>query len=249
MIEVPDQPRRLAERAIDAAANLMSVATGHGRSITSPNLPVAFYAESDDERAWLRGLAGVKNIERGVGVGHISVFTTRAELARLNDREDGTSLLAEAMSQDQMGGRFSDLLRVFERAFAESADRLVPMLADFLASRPRLGYAKTEVKHWIIRLRGRAIHADRHAPLFGADLENYVDRIVLAAYEVLFNKANWHSYDSCRREVWTLITGPLDAAGNWFYVQHRTEAPHLGQLYDPHGVYPLKLGASGLRPQ
>ena len=132
MIEVPGEPRRLAEKAIDAAANLMSVATGHGRSITSPNLPVAFYPESDDERALLHGLAGVKNIDRGVGVGRISVFTTRGELARLNDREDGTSLLAEAMSQDQMGGRFRDLLRVFERAFAESGDRLVPMLADFL---------------------------------------------------------------------------------------------------------------------
>ena len=64
---------------------------------------------------------------------------------------------------------------------------------------------------------------------------------------MLFNKANWHSYDSCRREVWTPITGPLDAGGNWFNVQHRTEAPHLGQLYDAYGVYPLKLGADGLR--
>jgi hypothetical protein len=129
----------------------------------------------------------------------MSVFTTRGELAWLDDREEGTSLLAESMSQDQMGSRFRDLLRVFERAFAESSDRLVPMLADFLALHPRLGYSKTEVKHWIVRLRGRATHADRHPPLFGADLENYVDRVVLAAYEVVFNKQNWHSYDSCRR--------------------------------------------------
>ena len=165
------------------------------------------------------------------------MFTTKDELACLNDRE-GIPLLAEAMSQDQMGGRFRDLLRVFERAFAESADRLVPMLPDFLALRPRLVYSKTEAKYWIVRLRGRAIHADRHPPLTGADLENYVDRILLAAYEVLFNKENWHSYDSSRRDVWTPLTGPLDTDGNCC-LQPRTEAPHLGQLYETYGVSPL----------
>jgi hypothetical protein len=42
LVLVPDARRRLAQEAIDVAANLLSVATGHARLTTSPNLPVAF---------------------------------------------------------------------------------------------------------------------------------------------------------------------------------------------------------------
>jgi hypothetical protein len=71
--------------------------------------------------------------------------------------------------------------------------------------------------------------------------------MLLAAYEVLFNKVKWHSYDSARRDIWTPSIGPLDAVGSWFVRQHQTEAPMNAQLYDPYGVYPLNLGAAGLR--
>ncbi len=246
LVEMPDEPRRLTEKAIDAAANLLSVATGHARSVTSRNLPVAFYAENDADREFLRAQTGITNIDRGVSFGRMSVFVTAGELAALGDRERGTELLAEALSQHQFAGRYRELLRVFELGFAESDSKLVFMLAEFLAKRPRLGYRKTEVKQWVRGRRGRAIHADRSAPLVGADLGDIVDRMLLAAYEVLFNKKNWNVYDSARRDTWTPSIGPLDADGNWFVRQHQTEAPWNAQLYDPYGVYPLNLAAGGL---
>lgn len=247
LVEVPDRPRRLAEKAIDAAANLISVGTGHPRLITSRNLPVAFYPESDGDRDFLHAKAGVKGIDRGVSFGRMSVAITHDELKALRDRDGGITLLAEALSQDHMAGRYRELLRVFETAFAESENKLTFMLAEFLAKRPRLGYTKTEIKQWIRSRRGRAIHADRSAPLVGADLGDVVDRMLLAAYEVLFNKKHWHSYDSARRDAWTPSIGPIDAQGNWFVRQFHTGAPLKAQLCDPFGVYPLNLAASGLQ--
>jgi hypothetical protein len=223
LVEVPDGPRRRTEKAIDAAANLVSVATGHARSITSRSLPVAFYPESDEDRDFLHAQAGIRGIDRGVAFGRMSVSATTDELKALRDREDGIALLAEALSQDHVSGRYRELLRAFEHGFAESDSNLIFMLAEFLAGRPRLGYTtKTEVKQWIKGRCGRAIHADRSAPLVGADLGDVVDRMLLAAYEVLFNKERWHSYESTRREVWTPSIGPLDADGNWFVRQYHT---------------------------
>jgi hypothetical protein len=162
----------------------------------------------------------------------MSGFVTPDALTALRDRERGTELLAEALSQHQFAGRYRELLRVFELGFGASESKLVFMLAEFLARRPRLGYTKTEVKGWVQGRRGRAMHADRSVPLIGADLGDGVDRMLLAAYEVLFNKENWNAYDSVRRDVWTPSIGLLDAEGNWF-VRHRTP---LGQ------AKPLRLG-------
>ena len=195
LVEVPDEPRRLTEKAIDAAANLVSVATGNARSTTPRNLAVAFYPESDNERESLRSLVGVKGLDRGVAFGRMSVSVTAAELKRLNDREDGVELLAEALSQDHVAGRYRELLRVFELGFAESEGKLISALAEFLAMRPRLGYTKTEVTRWIKRLRGRAVHADRSVPLVGADLGDVVDRMLLAAagHRTYIRPAAWAS--------------------------------------------------------
>jgi len=140
-----------------------------------------------------------------------------------------------------MVGRYRDLLRVFERSFALAGQDLVSPLATFLRLRPRLGYTKREVERWLVELRGPAIHADEKEPLVEADLRGVVDRMQLAAYEVVFNKTNWHSRDDARREIWTPTTGPLDPNGLWLAVQHRTEASLGGQLYDCFGAYPIHL--------
>ena len=246
-VDIPHEERRRGESAIEATANLLSLATGCGRSISSPNLVVAFRADTDDETHFMQSLTTVNGVEKGIAYGRMSVYVEEAVLASLADREDGIALLGEALTQGHLAGRFRELLRVFEQGFAESADRLVPALAEFLALRTRLGYSKTEVKRWVVRLRGPATHADRHPPALEADLRRVVDRMLLAAYEVVLNKQTWHTRDTARRELWTPTTGPLDPEGGWFVMQHRTEAPLQAQLYDPYGAYPLHLGAAGLQ--
>jgi hypothetical protein len=246
-VDVPETERRAAEGAIETVANLISLASGCGRSITSPNLPLAFRADSDEEMRLLRTLSAINGGDRGVVSGRLHVFVEEDALASLADREEGVALLAEALAQSHPAGRFRELLRVYEQAFAESADRLVPALSEFLALRPRLGYTKTEVKRWIVRLRGPATHADRHTPVLEADLRGVVDRMLLAAYEVVLNKETWHTRDTIRRDRWMPTTGPLDAEGAWFVVQHRTEAALGAQLFDPYGAYPLNLTPQTLR--
>lgn len=198
---VPDDPRRLAEGAIELTADFVSVATGHARSLSSASLVVAFQTERDDDRTWLEAQQGLASAGKGVSVGRLSVAFDESDLPHLFDREDGVALMGEVLAQSHLVGRYRELLRVFERAFAESGDRLVPPLAGFLASRPGLGYSKTEVKRWIVRLRGPAVHADRHDVLLEGDLRPVVDRMLLAAYEVLFNKRKWRSSDQDRRDV------------------------------------------------
>jgi hypothetical protein len=243
LVHIPESERGTCEAAIESAANLESVAFGCRRSISSPNLAVALLPETDDEKRDLANADGIYGADRGRAVGRLTVFVEEAALASLGDREEGVALIAEALSQKHLTGRYHELLRVFEQAFAESADRLVPLLAEFLAQRPKLGYTKTEVKRWLVRLRGPATHADRHTPVLEAGLSGVIDRMLLAAYEVVFNKQTWQSRDTIRRDVWTPTTGPLDAQGAWFVIQHRIEAPFEAQLYDPYGAYPLDLGA------
>ncbi len=246
-VDAPASERRACEAAIESAANLLSLASGCARTITSPNLPLAFRAENDDERRLIGTLTSIDGAEKGTASGRLSVFVKEEQLATLADRADGVALLAEALAQSHPAGRFRELLRVFEQAFAESADRLVPPLSDFLALRPRLGYSKTEIKRWIVRLRGPATHADRRAPILESDLRGVVDRMLLAAYEVVLNKETWHARDTGRRDGWMPTTGPLDADGSWFVIQHQTEAPLEAQLFDPYGVYPLNLGRGPVR--
>jgi hypothetical protein len=247
LVIVPEETRRAAEAALEAVANLVSLATGYSRTITSPNLQVAFRIETDDDRRFFASCSGLRGAELGVSAGRMSIYVDKEALAHLSDRQEGVALVAEALAQHHPTGRYHELLRVFEQAFAESADPLVPLLAAFLAQRPRLGYTKTEVKRWVVRLRGAATHADRHAPLLEEDLRDIIDRMLLAAYETVFNKQAWYSRDTARRDIWTPITGPLEPSGKWFVMQCRTEAPLKGQLFDPYGSYPLELGTAGLR--
>jgi hypothetical protein len=53
LVVVPPKQREAAERAIELAANLISVAQGCRRHIASPWPPVVFVATGDDGRGWL----------------------------------------------------------------------------------------------------------------------------------------------------------------------------------------------------
>jgi hypothetical protein len=84
------------------------------------------------------------------------------------------------------------------------------------------------------------MHADRRPPLIEADVRPIIERVLFAGYEVLFNKLEWGTTATERRDVWTPDTGPLDSSGRWFIRQH--SAPSLaGQIYDAFDAYPQAL--------
>jgi len=189
-VSIPEQARRSAERALERTGDLLSVSRGSVCALSSPNLPVAFRGGSASEQEWLTSHNEIAGFTRLVAQPDVSPGVDVQLVTKLGDRPDGVALLAETVASQRLLGQFKEAVRVFERAFARSSDRLVPVLADFLERRPVLGFTKTEVKNWISRIRGRVVHADRHKhePALEADVRPYTARMILAAYEVVLQQ-------------------------------------------------------------
>lgn len=244
LIVIPPGPREEAERMIEAMADRIAIATNRPRAIRSTAQSVAFQAEDLEERTWLDSQDGIAGFDRIAPRHDFGVKLEPPFLNHLSDRGDGAALLADALSGSKAEDEFLGFLRVFERAFADSSGRLVPVLATFLEARPGLGFTKTEVKRWITRLRGGVAHADRNPLPIEADYRPLIPRMKFAAYDVLLNKASWREKSSDRRDVWTPTTAPLPD-GRLLVAQH-SEGPGHAQVFDAFGVYPLDLSSRKL---
>jgi hypothetical protein len=249
LLRIPEDARVRAEEALAAVSDALSVLSGSQRKLLSPSgLAVAFAADNAQEKTWLASQSGIKGASVGVVRTAFSPRLDMSVLQHLSDREDGVALLAEALAQRHSAGRFRELLRIFERGFATSSNRLVPLLADFLKTRPALGYSKTEVKRWILRLRGPAVHADRHAAFMNSrEVADVVDRMLLASYEVLLNKRFWRSQSSDRRDIWTPIYGPLDPHGLTTFGAAGEKGALAGHLFDQFGAFPVSASRPRFR--
>jgi hypothetical protein len=212
-VKIPDEERLKAEATLEDVADALSVASGSRRSLLSPaGFSISFLSENHEELQWLESHSELSDSGLGVSRVRWSPEFDSDNFGAFDGREDGVTLLSEAVGLDHDPSRFRELIRFFERAFAASSDRLVPPLAAFLGSRPAFAYSKSEVKRWIVRLRGPIAHADRKKALLRErEIEWVTDRMLFAAYDVLLNKASWNASDTERRDVWQPLYGPLDA--------------------------------------
>jgi hypothetical protein len=239
LLLVPSGPRREAERTIETVSDQIAVLTDRGRSIASINPSVAFKPDDAEELEWLRSFDGISGLDRLTSSTEVTFELEPELLTSLGDREDGTTLLADVLSASGKSDSFRGLVRVFERAFGASSNSLVVHLAEFMESRPGLGYTKTEVKRWITKLRGPAVHANRHELPVEADFRSVVPRMKFAAYDVLFNKEFWGDGSSARRDVWHPTRAPRADGG--VVVLKEAAGAMIGQIVDPFGAYPLRL--------
>jgi hypothetical protein len=235
LVVIPSGARGRAERMIEAMADRIAVATDRARSISSPRQVVAFRYEDPEAQ---KGIAGFDQIAPAHG---FSAKLEPRDLDHFAGRGDGAALLADALSGRSAEDEFLGFIRVFENAFRESSDRLVPFLARFLEARPGLAYSKTEVKRWITKLRGAVVHADKKELPIAADYRPVIPRMKFAAYDVLLNKARWRENSSDRREVWTPTSAPLPDGE--LLVVGGSAGPGRGQILDVFSVYPLDLEA------
>jgi hypothetical protein len=239
-VVVPDGPRRRCELAIEAIADLVSIAERCSRSIASPFPWVAFEPTSDAARAWLSEAAGIHELDRIVDIPSAS---SRVELSPeiidgLRDRSGGVALLAEALSQGHPTGQFRDLFRVFERAFALPAGVLVAPLHAFLHD--RYGYTEEEIEKWR-GLRHAATHADvRRRFVLEADVRPVLARVKQAAYDVLFNKESWRDQAPARRDLWSPTGWTSQPSGEVKVLQHSTGRLEA-KLLDQFSAYPTDL--------
>lgn len=195
-------PRAAAERAIELAVNLITVGQGCRRWIASPWPPVVLIALGDDGREWLHERADT--LQHGSLKSEMQtiepIALDESVLSQLGDRDDGVALLVEALAQDHAMGRFRELIRFFECAFASPPKTLTAPAAAFLDT--RFGYTETELRKWFRVLRDSAPHADqRRTVVLEADARPVIDRMLQATYDVLLNKAVWHDPSSTRRAL------------------------------------------------
>jgi hypothetical protein len=245
-VVVPDAARRKAERALELAANIVAIGNAGRSRLSSPGFCVAFIGEDDDEAEWLDGQRGIPALGKLTSRPLITIPVEPALFAQLGDRPDGIALLSEALAHDRLLARFRDLFRVFERAFRKAPTPLVPLLAEFLGRRPRLGYDESEVERWK-RIRHKASHADRRRFALEADVRPVYARVLLAAYEVVLNKRNWASSSVERDARWSPSTGVLDRDGHDVFVVQGSQPPLGGTLYDGFDAYPVHLDAPGFQ--
>jgi hypothetical protein len=112
-------------------------------------------------------------------------------------------MMAEAYSHTTMSGRYRDLVRLFELAFGKSFMEMREKLNQTLL--PAMGYTTGEIKQWQA-LRHPFSHADgKKANTFAveSDARSVVQRMEQAALDILTNKAEWGTWSSSRRAVWT----------------------------------------------
>jgi len=249
LVEVPEQPRRLLEASLEKAVDLVSLSTASRRWIWSPDPCVFLLPDSSDDTSWLGDKIGLGNAQSGTASVHTDCrFPIDGDIpGAIRDRWDGVALLADALASSDPMGRFRELARFFERAFAKSSSALVEPLCQFLAS-TSAGLSAEEVSRWATDLRHASVHADRK-PFVARpkDVAFVAPRMMAAGYDVLLNKLNWHKPDTARRELWRAPMGSSDAGSGVFITQGK--GGRLGFiLFDQFRVYPLDLGVHFRRP-
>jgi hypothetical protein len=237
LILAPEAERRQLEQSIEQLADLLAIARKAKRKIYSAVPEAALRDLDKEDREWLGSVAGFA--VTGINRIHVDSSMPLSDLpvAALTDRHDGVTLLAEALSSDHETGRFRELCRVLERAFACGPFELIDPVTSFLQHFTELDYCRDEVDYWLRVLRHLATHADRREQFAtAADVYPVLGRLEQAAYDVLLNKMNWRSRDIDRRHVWTPFNGVLRDNGA---VQLDTHTGYISsEVLDAFGVYP-----------
>jgi len=238
-IEVEKEVLDSCHFTIEAIANLIGVSQDCERHISSPHPTCAIYPENQEEIDFLNSSNGIQANSFVVNQFDYTFSLKNVDPNLLGDRPDGIALLAEAISHKHETGRFHELTRFFERGFASAGNSLYKSLLRFLSS-SNFNYTKKEVSHWCHTLRNPLTHADKNDFLLERDVIPSINRMKLAAYDVLLNKIKWRDPSSDRRRVWRPTYGALNANADIFLTKGK--AATLGfQLFDELGIYPLNL--------
>ena len=174
---------------------------------------------------------------------HDPVDLTTEVVSALDDRPDGLMLLAEALSDRNMLGRYVQLLRLLEHAFGSQLGSFNRELIDFLGdTATRHRFTRQEISQWV-ESRPRVMHADRvDKPIWYArDVARTVHRLQEAATDVLFNKARWQRRDAQRRACRVPRRGTIDSEAGMFLTRGHDFQSTMGIL-EPFGSFPLFLG-------
>jgi len=242
LIIIPEDKRKLLEAHIEMAANLISISEKTSRRISSPSPSVVLVFENNYEEDWLKQANGFY-YQDPIFISTESDLSFNLDdfVKHLGDRVDGISLLAEAINNKHMTGRFREFIRFFERAFTKSSTKLIEPLYMFL-SQNGLGYEKDEIEDWLIKIRHPATHADeKEFFVTEPDVLPVIGRVEQAAYDVLMNKKEWRSKSFLRRNLWRAPCGSKNRQGDYQYLTRGYAYSNKLLILDEFGVFPSAL--------
>lgn len=239
---VPEQDRIELEEALQIIGNLVAISEFRGRIMSSPTPCVVFIPENQKELDFLNNTAGVEYL---ANTNNDFKFSLQDIIMKepLLDRQEGCEFLAVALSQESGVGQLHEYVRLFERAFALSSNKLVDVLHIFL-NKSDVAYGKDEIRKWIIELRDGSTHADqRNKLIYESDVIQTIVRVRQAAYDVLFNKSIWHNPSTKRRKTYQAPMGLLEDNEPYAIVDN---PPFEGivQMMDPFNSFPMDLGTT-----
>lgn len=240
LVAVPESARRELESLIEETASLIAVSCQTEHRVASATPAVALVPESDDDERYLDGCRGFAGGFSGRESAGQDIKLTPERVAGLQDRLDGVALLAEVYAHHRALGRYRELMRFFELAFARTSTDLSKKLYQFLSSDP-FGYTHDEVRTWC-SLRHGSMHGDlkKSGLVLESDVRPFVARMEQAALDVLFNKKEWREASRERRKLWVPVAGTTSASGGIMIVQGTESTLHF-QMYDQFMAYPLNL--------
>ena len=240
-VVVPPRERGQLESVLETVANMIAVFEEVERSISSPVPSVAFRPHSADARAWLDEAIGIHELGALKDIPALSASLSLADpdlQLALIDRYDGLALLAEAHAQRHALGRYRDIVRFLERAFALPPPRLALPVSEFLDV--RFGYTRSEIEQWLA-VRDPASHADvRRTFALEPEARPFLGRMEQAARDVLFNKKSWRDSSIERRLAWTPTAWTSSEHGDG-KVLVGTAGKIQATILDEFGVYPTDL--------
>jgi len=242
---LPIHERKRLEEAIEYFAALLSVTNGIKTKIYSPIPYAALLADNPDEYEKLKLGNGFYFDECPFQRFRLNPYKIDINLSSnlIVDRKDGLLIMAESLNNSNLTGKFSECYRLFENAFKKSSIPLVNSLSDFLSTN-KYNYTKDEILNWN-ELRDKARHADLARSkeyALETDIERIFHRVEQAAYDVLFNKKNWHSKDSDRRSYWELPYGYENDSNDYFVIEEKQmEFKANGVILDRFCKYPMLL--------
>ena len=236
----PDVVARIDD-AVHRAVALLTLAQRASFS-ASGVAPVVGLLGTNDE---LRPLVGhaLNDLRPAITVPHVHdpIDLSIETISALNDRPDGLMLLAEALSDQNMLGRYVQLLRLLEHAFGSQLGKFNRELIDFLGdSATRHRFTPKEISQWV-ESRPRVMHSDRAAIWYARDVERTVHRLQEAATDVLFNKARWQQRDAQRRACRVPRRGTCDSNAGMFLTAGLDFKSDV-RILEPFGSFPLFLG-------
>lgn len=205
--------RVVCEEAIEHIANLYSISVSSPHIMYSQAPSIAFRPDTEGEHQYIEALRKefTKELKSRSVSGGFFLMDKLSSIDFLSDRKNGVAALSAAVNCTTKLSQYRELVRFFEMAFSMPFTQIDKKLSQFLGP-ALLNFSRDEVKRWS-KFRHPSMHGDgaiTQEISFEWDVAPYIERMKLAAYDVLLNKARWGKRCANRRKVHEIPGFTLD---------------------------------------